>query len=145
MATKHYKRDLSEMEQRRRKGIRMLAKGVSQADVARELEVSRQTASSWARKLADDPEAWRRQPLGRPSGLGEAQKRALAKALSAGTKANGFPGDRWTLVLVAQLVERKFGLSYSTVGIWRVLREMGNPWRLWTGRGPLRRGSGVSV
>lgn len=46
MATKRYKRDLREMELRRRKGMRMLARGVLQAEVARELAVSRQTISS---------------------------------------------------------------------------------------------------
>ena len=57
MATKRYKRDLKEMELRRRKGMRMLARGVSQAEVARTLDVSRQTTSSWASKLAEDAQA----------------------------------------------------------------------------------------
>jgi DNA-binding XRE family transcriptional regulator len=51
MATKRYRTDLKELERRRRKGIRMLARGVAQAEVARTLEVSRQTTSSWAKKL----------------------------------------------------------------------------------------------
>lgn len=35
MATKRYKRDFQELEARRRRGRRMLARGVSQAEVAR--------------------------------------------------------------------------------------------------------------
>ena len=69
MATKRYQRDFKELELRRRKGMRMLARGVAQAEVARALAISRQTVSSWAGKLAEDSHAWRRKPLGRPSGL----------------------------------------------------------------------------
>jgi transposase len=125
MATKRYKRDLEEMELRRRKGMRMLARGVAQAEVARTLGVSRQTSSSWAKKLGDDAQAWRRKPLGRPGGLRGEQKKALAKALVAGAVVNGFPNELWTLARVAQLIEREFGLPYSTVHVWRILRELG--------------------
>jgi DNA-binding XRE family transcriptional regulator len=46
MATKRYKRDFKELEARRRRAMRMLARGVTQAKVARACAVSRQTASS---------------------------------------------------------------------------------------------------
>jgi transposase len=125
MATKRYRRDFKELELRRRKGMRMLARGVAQAEVARALEVSRQTTSSWARKLAADAQAWRRRPLGRPGGLDAAQKRQLSQALLAGAVANDFPTELWTLARVAKLIERDFGVAYSTVNVWRILRELG--------------------
>lgn len=53
MATKRYKRDLRSMELRRRKGMPLLARGVPQAEVARLCEVTRQTASTWSRMLAE--------------------------------------------------------------------------------------------
>ena len=125
MATKRYKRDLKELELRRRKGMRMLARGVAQAEVARALRVSRQTASSWSRKLADHPQAWRRKALGRPGGLDASQKKQLGQALLAGAVANDFPTELWTLARVAKWIERAFGVTYSTVHVWRILREMG--------------------
>lgn len=125
MATKRYRRDFKSLELRRRKGMRMLARGIGQAEVARTLEVSRQTTSSWAKKLAVDPQAWRRKPLGRPSGLDAVQKKRLGKALLAGAIANDFPTELWTLARVVKLIEREFGLTYSTVNVWRILREMG--------------------
>lgn len=125
MATKRYKRDLNVLELRRRKGMRMLARGVAQAEVARVLEVSRQTTSSWAKKLAVDAQAWRRKPLGRPSGLDVRQKKQLGKALLAGAIANDFPTELWTLARVAKLIAREFGVAYSTVNVWRILRELG--------------------
>jgi transposase len=117
-------RDPKEKELRRRKGMHMLARGVRQAEVARELNVSRQTASIWAKKLAEDPLAWRRRPLGRRSGLTDAQKKGLGRMLLAGVVVNGFPSGLWTLARVAQIIEREYGLSYSTVNVWRILKKM---------------------
>ena len=134
MATKRYKRDLKELELRRRKGMRMLARGVAQSEVARALEVSRQTASSWAKQRSEDAQAWRRKPLGRPGALHAPQKKALGKALLAGAVANGFPTELWTLARVAKLIKREFGVAYSTVNVWRILREMGFSSQRPTGR-----------
>ena len=78
MDLKRYKRDLKKMETRRRRGMRMLERGLAQADIARELGVSRQTLSLWAKRMAEDPQAWRRRPLGRPAALSVANKRRLA-------------------------------------------------------------------
>lgn len=125
MATRRYKRDLKEMEARRRRGMRMLKRGIAQAEVARELGVSRQTVSVWARRLADDPQAWRRRPLGKPGGLTAADKRKLAKLLLKGAVANGFPTELWTLARVGKLIAREFGPSYSNVHVMRLLRDLG--------------------
>ncbi len=125
MATKRYKRDLKEMEARRRRGMRMLKRGIAQAEVARELGVSRQTASTWAKRLADDSQAWRRRPLGKPGGLTAADKRKLAKLLVKGAVANGFPTELWTLARVGKLIAREFGPSYSNVHVMRLLRALG--------------------
>lgn len=43
MATVRFKQDLTEMEQGRRKGMQMPGRGVTQAEVARTLQVSHQT------------------------------------------------------------------------------------------------------
>jgi transposase len=125
MATKRYKRDLKGMEARRRRGMRMLQRGVAQADIARTLGVSRQAVSAWARRLADGPQAWRRRALGRPGALSAADKRKLAKLLRKGAVANGFPTELWTLARVGQLIAREFGPQYSLVHVMRLLRELG--------------------
>lgn len=125
MATVRYKRDFKELETRRRKGMRMLARGVPQAEVARRLGVSRQTTSTWEAKRQEDPQAWRRRSLGRPSRLEPAQRAKLSKMLVAGAVANGFPTELWTLARVALLIKKEFGFSYSTVQVWRMLRQLG--------------------
>ena len=125
MATKRYKRDFKELESRRRRGMRMLSRGVSQAEVARSCGVSRQTAMSWARMLAEDAQAWRRRRLGRPGALEAKQRAQLSKQLVQGAVASGFPTEMWTLARVAKLIEREFGHSFSISHVWRLLRELG--------------------
>ena len=125
MVTKRYKRDLKGMESRRRRGMRMLARGLTQAEVARVCAVSRQTALNWAAMLAADPQAWRRKPLGRPGSFEDKQRARLAKLLVQGAIANGFATEMWTLARVGKLIEREFGHRFSTTHVWRVLREMG--------------------
>lgn len=134
MATKRYKRDFKELELRRRRGMRMLARGVAQAEVARACGVSRQTASSWAQKLSEDPQAWRRKPLGRPGAMEPAQRKKLSKLLVAGALASGFPTELWTLARIGKLIEREFGHAFSTVHVWRVIRELGFSSQRPTGR-----------
>lgn len=125
MATVRHKRDVEALEQRRRKGMRMLARGVAQAEVARTLGVSRQTASNWARARAADAQAWRRKPLGRPGGLSGSERSRLSQRLVAGAVACGFPTELWTLARVGVLLKDEFGRAYGTTQVWRVLRELG--------------------
>jgi transposase len=125
MATKRYKRDLKEMELRRRKGMRMLKRGVSQAEVARACEVSRQTALNWSRMVIEDSQAWRRKPLGRPAALNAGDLKRLAKLLLAGALSNGFPTELWTLARVGTLIKREFGVTFSPANVWHVLRALG--------------------
>ena len=95
MATKRYRRDFKELELRRRKGMRMLARGVAQAEVARVLEVSRQTTSSWAKRLVEEPQAWRRKPLGRPGGLGASSTTPTSRTVSSNRSAPGKSDATW--------------------------------------------------
>lgn len=125
MATKRYKRDLKELELRRRRGMRMLKRGVAQAAVARELGVSRQTVSRWNKALSAQAQPWRRKPLGRPGQLPAADKKKLVKLLLAGAVANGFATELWTLSRVALVIGREFGPAYSKVHVMRLLKELG--------------------
>lgn len=113
------------LEDRRRKGMRMLKRGVPQAEVARTLEVSRQTASRWATMLANDPNAWRERKRGRPAGLTDRQILQLDVWVCRGPKANGFAAYSWSVALVIELIEREFGTRYKAANVRRILRKMG--------------------
>jgi len=94
----------------------MFERGVSQAEVARELGVSRETASEWSSAfrsggLAALSGAGR---AGRLPKLSDAQLVEVEQALSNGPRANGFPTELWTLARVATVIEQLTGVAYST-------------------------------
>lgn len=63
------RRNFGKLEKRRRNGMRLLASGVRQAEVARRCEVSETTVFRWKQAQASKgPSAWRRGRLGRPPG-----------------------------------------------------------------------------
>ena len=121
-----HKRDFKALEQRRLKAVKLLKQDVSQAEVARRLEVSRESVSRWAAEFeANGKEALKRKRLGRPAQLDERERRELTQALVQGAMANGFPTELWTLPRVAKLIARRFGVQYSTGHIWYLLRGLG--------------------
>jgi transposase len=120
------KRDLDGMEARRRKGMGLLARGVSQAEVARQCGVSRVSALRWEQqRKAARTKAWQRRPLGRRPKLTPAHKQTLERALAQGAQAHGFLNDLWTLPRVATLIERQSKVRLHPGHVWRLLGQMG--------------------
>lgn len=114
-----------EQEKRRREGYRLLRQGQSQATVARTLEVSRETVSRWAERMATGGrKSWRsagkRGPKAR---LGVAERAELRRVLKAGAIAAGYPNALWTLPRVAEVIQRQWGVGLGTTQVWRILRE----------------------
>ena len=129
-----------ELERRRLKAGRLLSKGVSQAEVARRAEVSRETVRRWADKLSQGGlAALKNAPkLGRPAGLEAAQRQELVRALKAGALAQGYATELWTLPRIAALIEREFDQRYSPVQVWRILGQLGWSCQRPTGRATQR-------
>lgn len=122
------KRDLEAIEARRLAGARMLKGKVPQAEVARELDVSRQAVSVWARQLAEVKGAvgkLKGKPLGRPKRLDASQCESLSRALVAGALQTGFATELWTVKRVRAVIKREFGVEYSQTGCWELLRSLG--------------------
>src|SRR6266540_1391354 len=118
-------RDFEAMEQRRRRAAGMFGRGATQADVARELEVSRQSVSRW---YAD----WQRGGTtalkaagraGRMPRLSVAQLGRVERALREGPRAHGFATDLWTLDRVATVIEATTGVRYHRGHVWKLLRD----------------------
>jgi transposase len=124
MEKKSTRRDLEALEARRREGMRLLGKGLSQAEVARRVGVCRQTAANWAAARDTGAKAWKNKPLGRPAALDDAHRRRLAKILLKGPQASGFATELWTLSRIAQVIHCEFGVQYSIVNVWHILRAM---------------------
>jgi transposase len=121
-----HKRDFKALEERRLKGARLLARGVSQSEVARQLGVARQTVAAWERRLEQGGrEGLKRGTLGRPRQLDAGQERELGELLMAGAVAAGYPTELWTLPRIGQVIAHRFGVQYSTGHLWHLLRRMG--------------------
>ncbi|WP_186103823.1 winged helix-turn-helix domain-containing protein [Burkholderia gladioli] len=121
------KEETEDFEARRRRGMRMLASGASQADVVHALGVTRQTASRWAKMLAEGSRSWRAGKRGHPSRLTEQQLRSLDRLVRGrDPQEHGLTQYRWSVALVRDLIEREFGVSYESIpNVRRILREMG--------------------
>src|SRR5574342_793748 len=130
------RRDFEALEARRMRAAAMFAKGKTQADVARTLGVSRESARRWH-------DQWKQDGAGALRGAGRAgrkprlttkQLRQVDTALRRGARAHGFATDLWTLPRVALVIERVSGVHYHPGHVWRLLGRMG-----WTLQRPAKR------
>jgi len=118
---------LVELEQRRRRSARLLRAGVAQAEVARQVQVSRQSVMRWADTLERQgiKGLGRASRFGRPPRLSDAQLRELERHLKAGALAAGYATELWTLPRIGKLIEQHFGVRLVGSSVWRLLRRLG--------------------
>jgi transposase len=125
------------MERRRKRAARLFERGATQADVARELAVSRQSVSRWyadwqAGGVTALKAAGR---AGRMPRLTAGQLRRVDQALRKGPRAYGLGTDLWTLDRVAAVIEAETGVAYHPGHVWKLLRDKLG----WTRQRPARR------
>ena len=126
-----------QLEERRMEGARLLKEGhLSQAKIARELDVSRATVSAWAkqRALGGLRQLRRRPRSGRPAKLTRAQQRELLRLLKRGALTAGFETDHWTGPRIQSLIEQKFEIAYHSRYLPRLLHKLN-----WSQQLPLAR------
>jgi transposase len=127
------------LEARRLQAAELFAQGRTQAEVAHDLGVSRQSAHVWHTRFEQGGvDALRsRGPTGPDPKLSDAQLAQVQEALLAGAMANGFDTDLWTLERVAVVICQLTGVRYHPGHVWVILRH-----RLgWTLQRPERRAS----
>jgi transposase len=125
------------LQARRLRAGELFAIGVRQAEIARQLGVSRQAVSLWhARFKAGGTDALRsRGPTGPAPRLSDQQLAGVEQALLEGATANGFTGELWTLERIAIVIQRLTGVRHHPAHIWALLHH-----RLgWTVQRPRRR------
>jgi transposase len=118
----------AQIEERRLEGGRLLKAGkVSQAEIVRQLGVSRATVSDWTKKLAVEGMHGlrKRTAKGGTSKLAKEQKQKLKRLLGRGAFACGFSTDRWTLERVQELIQREFAVTYHPNKLNRLLDKLG--------------------
>jgi transposase len=127
------------LEARRLQAAELFAQGRSQAEVAHQLGVSRQSAHIWHTRFTQGGvDALRsRGPTGPDPKLSAAQLAKVEEALLQGAQANGFDNDLWTLERVAVVITQLTGVRYHPGHVWVILRH-----RLgWSLQRPERRAS----
>ena len=119
---------LKQMEERRLAAATLLRQGrLCQAQIARQLGVSRASVSRWATTLAQEGRRGleARPSSGRPPRLDEKAWARLGRLLERGAVAAGFATERWTLKRIAALIGREFGVHYHPRYLERPLKAHG--------------------
>ena len=114
----------SRLAEYRRDALAMYGEGFSVRQIAAALRCGRSTVFGWvaAAKAGTLPAAPTRPP-GRPSKLSDAQRARLYAMLFRNPQQYEFDFGLWTRSMVAELVERTFGVRMSVSAVGRMLRE----------------------
>ena len=124
---------LTAAERARREQVRLAAadqieSGASDREVAKQFRVSRMSVNRWRRALAAGGRAAlaSKGPGGGPCKLSPAQVRELEAVLEAGPAVWGWDEDQcWTLARIAEVVRRRFGVTYTLAGLDVLLHRIG--------------------
>ena len=124
------------LEERRIRALDYMSEGLQPVEIARKLGVDRRSVRRWkASFLSGGREAVRAKPMrGRPSRLGQKEKKRLESILLRGARLAGFSTDLWTCPRVVHVIKRNFGVHYHPDHIGRVLHSLG-----WSPQKPQRR------
>src|SRR5271154_10696 len=125
----------STLEQRRCQAVQAVEKGDKVEDVARIIGVNPRSIYRWL-QLSKQPDGLAAKPhLGPATRLSLTQQKRLEQMLCEGAHAHGWPNQLWTTQRIADLIQRKFGISLHHDHVGRFLRQ-----RLkWTPQKPRRR------
>ena len=129
------RRDFNQLEERRFSAARLFDQGLSQAEVARQTGVSRESARRWYQQWQSRGKAGLRQAgrAGRKPRLHPPQMEALRRNLNEGSEVLGYGTGPWTNSKVAHLIERQTGQKFHPGHVWRILRSLG-----WSRQRPTR-------
>jgi transposase len=123
-------------ERVRLQAAEMFENGDGDGEVAARLRVTRVSANRWRRlwKAGGRQALLSTGPGGPRCRLGAAQRRRLEELLQAGPAAYGYDDQDWTLARIGDLIEERFGVSYTPQGVAVLLHRMG-----WSVQVPARR------
>jgi transposase len=127
MSTKHGR--LSSQELKRLQGGELIHKGYDNDEIADIVEVSVSAVKKWRKKLknnGNDSSCLSRKPgSGKPSTLNEEQKQQLKEIILGGAIAAGYPTERWTSKIVADLIHKTFDVVLAPRTVRDLLPTLG--------------------
>lgn len=116
-----------QLERRRRQAIELLNQGLTLSAVAQKIGCSVSSVHLWKnlhQEKGDD--GLKPKPVpGRPQKMKPHQKRGLVQALLKGALKHGYSTDLWTARRVAEVIDRRYGVSYHPNHVWRLLLGLG--------------------
>jgi len=141
----HRRLDYAKEQARRIEAGRWFARGLSQAQVARRLRVSRQSASRWFHLWEANGGVGLRGAgrTGRRCRLSDKDLCRLEALLTEGPQAQGYETNLWTLQRIAQVMERHLGVRYHPGHVWKLLGQLG--WSCQRPEGRARERDGACV
>ena len=126
----------ADLEARRLLAGRLLLEGRKTGEVAQIVAASESSVRRWHRAVKKGGlEALKAKPHpGRTPRLNAKQKQRLVKILLAGPCKAGYRTDLWTCPRVAEVIAKKFRVSYHPSHVWKLVRSLG-----WTCQKPEQR------
>ena len=118
--------DHQSLERLRLRAVERIEAGERTVDVARALGFDPSVVSRWvSRARRDGIEALKSKPItGRPSKLDDKQVEVVRLALlSVRPPLWGFASELWTRAMVAEVIEKMFGITISKESVGRIMRE----------------------
>ena len=97
----------------------MFEESQSTTQIAFELQVSEKSVRQWTAALASAG------PGGSGCKLTADQQKQLAEMLDDGPVVHGWDDARWTLARIAELIERRFAITYTLRGVSYLLHRIG--------------------
>lgn len=114
----------AELERRRRRAVELLDRGESATDIARTLGVARPSLYRWRQQARGRPDGLAARPHPGPKPLlSDAELAELEALLLRGPTAHGWANELWTAPRVAEVIRRRFGISYHPEHVRKILKR----------------------
>lgn len=120
---KKYQPSIAELNQRRKRALQLINKGLTQAEAARDVGVSRQAMSVWVRHYKEG--GWRGLRAKRPGRariLTAAQVKQLKTIVDRGPVNEGHIDGMWTAPRINKIIVRRFGVNATVTTVLNLIR-----------------------
>ena len=127
MRSKHG--NLSSQALKRLQGGELILKGYENDVIADIVEVSTSAVQKWRRKLGKNDHnllcLLRKKGSGKRPRLTDEQKQRLKEIILGGAVAAGYPSERWTSKIVADCIQKTFGITLAPRSVRDLLPSLG--------------------